>query len=364
MGADEAPVGVEAVHPRGLVRLLQRGEPAVLHHARRPHARQPGRGEAHPPHRGQPPPAPDRRRGRGARPRHARRLQVLRLLRGGDQQPAGRPSGSACRCRSPRSRCRSASASSSSRRSPTSSTCTGATASPSRPARSTSACTSASSRTSSPARSCAPASSSRSSPSRATRATSPSAPASRSSSSGSSRRSRSPTTSRGRSSTPCSACRRRSRARRPARLLRLRRADLLRLLRLHGHRDRPRAAHGLRLPAELRPPVPRADVPRVLAALAHDALALLARLPLHPARRQPRRQAQDRAQPHAHDGPRRPVARRRLGLRAVGLHPRLGARHRERLPRADEVVAALVGEVGRSRSTSSCSRGSPSARPT
>ena len=49
--------------------------------------------------------------------------------------------------------------------------------------------------------------------------------------------------------------------------------------------------HGLRLPAELRPAVPRAELPRVLAALAHDAVALPARLPLHPARRQPGRPA-------------------------------------------------------------------------
>ena len=38
--------------------------------------------------------------------------------------------------------------------------------------------------------------------------------------------------------------------------------------------DRPYRAHGL---------------PRVLAALAHHAVAVPARLPLHPARRQPRR---------------------------------------------------------------------------
>ena len=76
-----------------------------------------------------------------------------------------------------------------------------------------------------------------------------------------------------------------------ARRLRLRRPDLLRLLRLHRHRDRRRAAARLRLPAELQLPLPLAQLPRVLAALAHHALALPARLPLHPARRQPRRQA-------------------------------------------------------------------------
>ena len=42
-----------------------------------------------------------------------------------------------------------------------------------------------------------------------------------------------------------------------ARRLRLHGADLLRLLRLHRHRDRARAADGLRVPAELPQPVPR-----------------------------------------------------------------------------------------------------------
>ena len=77
---------------------------------------------------------------------------------------------------------------------------------------------------------------------------------------------------------------------RAARRLRLHGADLLRLLRLHGHGDRARAADGLRVPAELPQPVPRDRLPRLLAALAHDAVALPARLPLHPARRQPQGQ--------------------------------------------------------------------------
>ena len=108
------------------------------------------------------------------------------------------------------------------------------------------------------------------------------------------------------------------RARRGAGRLRLRGPDLLRLLRLHRHRDRRRAADGLRVPAELQQPLPRHQLPRVLAALAHDAVALPARLPLHPARRQPRRQVEDRAQPDDHDGARRALARRGLGLRPLG----------------------------------------------
>ena len=68
----------------------------------------------------------------------------------------------------------------------------------------------------------------------------------------------------------------------------LRGPDLRRLLRLHRHRDRARAAARLPLPAELRPPVHGRVDPGLLAPLAHDAVALAARLPLHPARRQPR----------------------------------------------------------------------------
>ena len=69
--------------------------------------------------------------------------------------------------------------------------------------------------------------------------------------------------------------------------LRLRGADLRRLLRLHRHRDRPRAPARLHVPAELRLALRRRLAAGLLAALAHDALALAARLPLHPARRQP-----------------------------------------------------------------------------
>ena len=74
----------------------------------------------------------------------------------------------------------------------------------------------------------------------------------------------------------------------PRRRLRVRHPDLRRLLRLHGHRHRLRAAARHPLPAELRRAVPRAVAPGLLAPLAHDAVAVAARLPLHPARRQPR----------------------------------------------------------------------------
>ena len=69
----------------------------------------------------------------------------------------------------------------------------------------------------------------------------------------------------------------------------LRAPDLRRLQRLHRHRHRPRAAARLPVPAELRRPVHGDVAAGLLAPLAHDAVAVAARLPLHPARRQPRR---------------------------------------------------------------------------
>ena len=48
---------------------------------------------------------------------------------------------------------------------------------------------------------------------------------------------------------------------------------------------------GFVFPQNFDRPYRARELPRVLAALAHDAVALPARLPLHPARRQPRRQA-------------------------------------------------------------------------
>ena len=75
---------------------------------------------------------------------------------------------------------------------------------------------------------------------------------------------------------------------------------------------------GFVFPRQLQQPIPRAQLPRVLAALAHHALPLPARLPLHPARRQPRRALEDGPQPDDHDAARRALARRGVGLRAVG----------------------------------------------
>ena len=70
---------------------------------------------------------------------------------------------------------------------------------------------------------------------------------------------------------------------------RLHRPDLLRLLRLLRHGDRPRPDVRLPVAGELRPAVLGGVDHRLLAPLAHVAVALVPRLRLHPARRQPRR---------------------------------------------------------------------------
>ena len=105
---------------------------------------------------------------------------------------------------------------------------------------------------------------------------------------------------------------------------RLRRADLLRFLRLHRHGpgDGPHA--GLQAGAELQHALPVGQRGGVLAALAHLAVELAARLPVHPAGRQPRRRlpdvsgAADQPQSADHHDPGRPVARGQLDLRRSG----------------------------------------------
>ena len=204
----------------------------------------------------------------------------------------------------------------------------------------------ASSRTSWPARSSARGSSCRSSPRRATRTTSPSAPAdlahrARARQEGGDRRLPRALAS----STPSSPSRTPTAA--PdvaARRLRLRRADLLRLLGLHRHRDRPGPAHGLRLPAELRPPVPLGQPFGEFWRRWHMTLSRFLRDFLYiPLGRQPRRAPVRRPQPHDHDGPRRAVARRGVDVRAVGRLPRRLPRRRAPVRAAACALPALAG---------------------
>ena len=75
---------------------------------------------------------------------------------------------------------------------------------------------------------------------------------------------------------------------------------------------------GFRILENFNYPVHRAQHPRVLAALAHLAVELVPRLPLHPARRQPARRAARVREPRHRVPAVRPVARRELAVRAVG----------------------------------------------
>ena len=108
----------------------------------------------------------------------------------------------------------------------------------------------------------------------------------------------------------------------PGRDLRVRDRDLRRLQRVQRHRDRRRAAARVRVPGELRPAVHGGLAAGLLAPVAHDAVAMVARLPLHPARRQPPRRGPHRRQHHDHDAARRAVARGRVDVRRVGRVPR------------------------------------------
>ena len=121
-------------------------------------------------------------------------------------------------------------------------------------------------------------------------------------------------------------------ARNPRRDLRVRGPDLRGLQRLHGHGDRDRAAARVPVPAELRRPVHRDLAAGLLAALAHDVVAVAARLPLHTSRRQPRRQVADLPEPDDHVRARRALARRGLDLRRVGRDPRVLPQRRALAP--------------------------------
>src|SRR5699024_8444515 len=62
--------------------------------------------------------------------------------------------------------------------------------------------------------------------------------------------------------------------------------------------------------------------PGLLAALAHDALALAPGLRVHPARREPEGDRPHLSEPDADDADRRALARRRVDVRRVGWAPR------------------------------------------
>ena len=80
---------------------------------------------------------------------------------------------------------------------------------------------------------------------------------------------------------------------------------------------------GFRFPENFRWPYIAHERPGVLAALAHVAVDVVPRLPLHPARRQPRQSTARTLRESRHRlFPVRPVARRELELRDLGPVPR------------------------------------------
>src|SRR4249919_3589249 len=98
----------------------------------------------------------------------------------------------------------------------------------------------------------------------------------------------------------------------------LRRGDLRGLQRLHRHRDRPREAAGVPVPAELQPPLQRTLAPGLLATLAYDAVALAPRLPVYPPRGVEEGRDPHLRQHHGHDGPRWALAWGGVDVRALG----------------------------------------------
>ena len=96
--------------------------------------------------------------------------------------------------------------------------------------------------------------------------------------------------------------------------------DLFRLLRLHRHGTRHRAAVRHRAAAELRRALPRHVPARLLAPLAHDPVAVPARLSLHPDGRQPERARHPGRRAVRHHGAGRPLARGGPHLRRLGGH--------------------------------------------
>ena len=98
----------------------------------------------------------------------------------------------------------------------------------------------------------------------------------------------------------------------------LRLPDLFRLQRLLRHGDRARPDVRLRLREKLRFALPRGIDHRFLAALAHLAFHLAARISLRPARRESEGQAPDLHQSRRHDATRRALARRLVEFRHLG----------------------------------------------
>ncbi len=98
--------------------------------------------------------------------------------------------------------------------------------------------------------------------------------------------------------------------------------DLRRLFGVHRHRARRRQVPGIRAAAQFQSPLLRDKPTGLLAPLAHQLVALAARLCLRIARRQSPELSFDLSQCDAHPRARRLVARRGMDLRGLGPLPR------------------------------------------
>ncbi len=120
--------------------------------------------------------------------------------------------------------------------------------------------------------------------------------------------------------------------------------DLLRFRRLLDDRDRRRDVPRLRDAGQLPLSVCGGRLLGFLAALAHHAVVVAARLPLHSARRQPARRGAHVHRADDDDAARRPLARRELGVRRLGRIARALSLGRAR-------TASIVSPaIGRDRS--------------
>ena len=113
-----------------------------------------------------------------------------------------------------------------------------------------------------------------------------------------------------------------------------------------------RAVARVRPDEELRSPVPRGVAVGLLAALAHLAVVLVSRLPLHPARRLAPRPAAHAAERDDHVRDLRPLAWRGVELRALGHVPRPAAGRSN--GRGARCAASVVTQAG-----SACRCGAP-----
>ena len=102
---------------------------------------------------------------------------------------------------------------------------------------------------------------------------------------------------------------------------------------------------GLMLPVNFNVPYRAVNLRRLLAPLAHYPVTLAARLCLHSARRQPRGRRRLCLGHAGHHGPMRPLARRRLDVRAVGIWTRLGIAGLQVLA-SSRISAAVVCRLG------------------